>query len=282
MLNSGRSRGTCGRACCWGVALLTVPGVALAQDSSSAASATSTGAALPLAAALPAATPAPDAALGSPEPAQDAAAEEEASVSLPMGGWFEVSAGCRRLTDFQSSSEGCELGIRRGRYAYFHTGAGFFTTPRFERYVRYVDPDSSPADRSELEQATIIDPARPTIYYFELGPGVAIWPTRQINVHFEAGGMIGAAVSQASLVLPTADTSNFMLGFFGGVGMSYRVPSRPWTVGIDYRIQGVPYGGLSSGEEVLEQGVEVGHPLFGFAHSLGLSISLRIEGDRAD
>jgi len=256
MLNSGR-RGACGPGCCWVLALVTVPGGALAQDSSSAPSA--------------------------PEPAQDTAAEEAASVSLPMGRWFEVSAGCRGLTNFQSSSEGCEIGIRTGRYAYFHTGTGFFTTPTFERYVRYVGPESGPSDeRADFEQTTIIDTARPTVYYFELGPGAAIWPTRQINVHFEAGGMIGAAVSRASLVLPTTDTTNFMLGFFAGVGMSYRVPSRPWTVGIDYRIQGVPYGGLSSGEDVVEEGVQVGHPLFGLAHSLGLSISARIEGDRDD
>jgi hypothetical protein len=283
MLSFARSPGRGLRGCLACVGFLILPGGALAQDSNPARHAAGVGAVLPFAAQLPSVMSEPGSASELPAPLEEGAAADGSageSQSLPVGAWTELTAGCRRLTDWQSSSEGCGAGIRRGRYAYFHAGVGFFTTPRFERYVRYAAP-ASPST-SDGAKTTIIDPARPTIYYLELGPGVAIWPTRQINVHIEAGGLTGAAVSRASLVLPTSDTTSFVLGFFAGIGVSYRVPSRPWAVGFDYRIQGVPYGGLSSGEEVVEPGVEVGHQLFGFAHSFGLSISARFEDDRDD
>jgi hypothetical protein len=206
--------------------------------------------------------------------------DEREIVSLPMGSWIEVDVGCRILTTFRASSEGCALGFRKGRYLYMHGAVGFFTTPRFERYVRYSQ--AQPSANPNSTGTTIIDGARPTVYYLEFGPGVAIWPTRQINVHIEAGGLVGSVRNPASLVLPTSASEDIALGVFGGLGVSYRLPSRPWALSFDYRIQGVPYGGLGSGESVEQSGVEVGHSLFGLAHSFGLSASMRLEADRED
>ncbi len=145
---------------------------------------------------------------------------------------------------------------------------GYFRTPSFERYVR--------------SGSTVIDAARPTVVYLEVGPGIAIWPTRTLNVHIEGGGMIGSSFNRASLVLPTSDNTGVVASVFGGVGVNYRLPSYPWAIGFDYRIQGIPYGGFASGERVDESGFEIGHSLFGVGHSFGLSAILRFERDRDD
>ena len=211
--------------------------------------------------------------------------DEQPVSSLPMGSWNEATASCRVLTTFRSSGQGCEAGMRHGDIAYFHAGVGFFSTPQFERYVRYYNRASTTPLAPEQVQntsTTIIDPTRASVYYLSLGPGLAVWPTRLLNIHFELGGFVGSITNPASLALQTSDETSIALGAFAGAGTSFRLPSRPWAIGFDYRVTTVPYGGLGSGEEPVDYGVQVGHALFGFAHSFSISAILRFEDDRSN
>lgn len=89
---------------------------------------------------------------------------DERPISLPMGAWTELDARCRIITTFRSSGEGCGLSVRRGHVVYFQGGIGFFTTPQYERYVRYVPENgsSSPSTAAKANQwsTTVIDPTR--------------------------------------------------------------------------------------------------------------------------
>lgn len=196
---------------------------------------------------------------------------------VPIDGWTDLDARCRVLTTFRSSGSGCAVGLRVGGVGYFHVSGGFFQTPAFERYMRYTGNSPTPSGTSW--SVTVLDQARSNVYYLDLGPGVAMWPTRQLQIHIEAGAMMGVVHSVASLALPTRDADRFALGAFAGVGFNFRIPSWPWAFGFDYRIQGIPYGGFSSGEEVTASNVQVGHSLFGVVHSFGLSATIRIEHD---
>jgi hypothetical protein len=229
----------------------------------------------------PAEPPASSAPAVTPESVPSSAAPPAASAPEPdvtskprrvsIEGWTDIDARCRILTTGSSSGDGCALGLRVGDVAYFHMSGGYLRTPLYERYMRY--------EGTSVPPVTIIEPQHASLYYLDLGPGIAMWPTRQIQVHIEAGGMMGVIHTPASQALPTKSGTDFALGFFAGIGGSYRIPSMPWAFGFDYRLQGVPYGGLGSGETVTESGVAVGQSLFGLAHSFGLSAIYRIEHD---
>jgi hypothetical protein len=154
---------------------------------------------------------------------------------------------------------------------------GFFSTPQFERYMRYKS-ESNVSHSTPTPSVTVIDATSSDVYYIDLGPGVAMWPTRQLQIHFEGGGMAGLIHNRPSLATPAYGGEQFVLAAFAGAGVSYRVRSMPWAIGFDYRFQGVPYGGFGSAESA-ESGVELGHKLFGFAHSFGISAIFRMERD---
>lgn len=215
---------------------------------------------------------------------QPDSAEDLRVRKLPVPVWTEVRAQCRVVTTFASSGNGCSLGVRRGEWAYFHAAAGFFETPSFERYARYWDATKGPRSKHDLSNAstTIIDPTRAMVFFAELGPGVALWLTRNVNLHIEGGGFIGGVSNRASLAVETSDETGFAAGLFAGLGASYRFPSRPWAIGFDYRITTVPYGGVAGAEDVDKFGVDFGHRRFGGAHSFGLTAILRLENDRAN
>lgn len=249
----------------------------------------------PAAAAVEAPAPTastPSAAPGEPSPAMVPSSavasldrpEDTRVRSLPIPSYTEVRAQCRVVTTFASTGDGCSLGLRRGEWAYFHAAAGFFETPSFERYARYWDSRKGPQSKADVSNTgiTIIDPTRATVYFAELGPGVALWPSRQVNIHIEGGGFLGVVSNPASLAVETSDASGFALGAFAGFGASYRLPSRPWAIGFDYRITTVPYGAIGSAEDVNEYGVAFGHRTFGGAHSFGLTAILRLENDRSN
>ncbi len=266
------------------LALLCIAPVALAAELPDALVTASEGAnSLTPAAALSPPSSAPKGAI--PPEVVDTAADSEAEAArvryVPIDGWSDVHAGCRILTTFSSSSQGCAVGWRSGDVAYFHISGGFFATPAFERYMRYRPESSRSSSSASAATApvTVIDPEQSDVYYVDLGPGVAMWPLRQLQVHFEIGGMAGLIHNATSLATPTYSNDQFVVGAFGGAGLSYRVPSRPWAIGFDYRAQIIPYGGFGSAEPVMETGVQVGHQLFGLAHSFGLSAIYRIEDD---
>ena len=213
------------------------------------------------------------------------------NLGSPMGKWFETDLTCRTVTTWRSSGEGCGLTFRSGETAYFHGGIGFLRAPQFERYVRIppaatssFDPeiDTTSTEFRSSPGTTVIENVRPVSYFLEAGPGVAFWPTRQVNLHLELGGFLGVVDMQASQALQTGDSNGLALGVFGGGGFNYRLPSRPLAIGFNYRVQMIPYGGITGGEHTSTDSVRVGHSVVGFGHSFGISIILRTEDDRTN
>lgn len=124
-------------------------------------------------------------------------------MPLPMGAFLDMAVQCWLITSTSdSSSNGCSFSMRRGRIFYLHFGTGYFDFPQDKGYL----------------------------LLYEVGPGVAIWPTRHVNIHVEAAGFFG-------LLENSYDGSNFAAGAFVGLGVNYRFKSRPWAIGFDYRLQ---------------------------------------------
>jgi hypothetical protein len=207
-------------------------------------------------------------------PPADEDAPPRPKTTIAFDGTEDVLARCGLLTNFKSTGEGCELGLRTGgTHVYYTGGFGFFNTPEFERRIR----------RGNGPIEIVNDPRSPTMYYSSAAIGFAIWPTRQIGAHLELGGFVGLIYSRAAASLPTEGQLGGAFGAFGTLGGDYRIRSFPWVFGLDYRLQSIPYAGLGgAGEKSKSSSITMESPAMGVGHFLMLSIAFRKEDDRHD